>query len=143
VFLFILLYALWRLAPAIGGDAATSKLLIVLGILCGWAVGLFASPFTQVDRKDFAAMRKAIYAFMTGYLVSKVDRFLERTLFGEDKQPAEVAWKQAALFTAAVIASALITFIWRRYGFQREKLEADESIEQSSPVADVAAEGLT
>lgn len=121
VFLLALLYALWTLAPVIGGNPVTNQLLIVLGILLGWAVGMFATPFTRVDREDFAAVRKAIYAFLSGYLVSKVDRFLERMLF-KDGDPSEIVWKQSALFAGAVIASALMIFTWRRYAFQRTSL---------------------
>jgi hypothetical protein len=115
-----LLYALWALAPSIGGETATNHLLIVLGILIGWLVGLFAAPVTDVDAEDFAAMRKAMYAFLSGYLLSKLDRFLEKTLF-RDGAPVELFWKQAALFTGAVIASALLIFTWRRYAFQRAR----------------------
>ena len=119
--LFALLYALWRLAPSIGGNTATNQLLIVLGILLGWVVGLLATPFTEVDRQDFAALQKAIYAFMTGYLLSKVDRFLERILFRDGKEPDQLVWKQAALFTGALVTTALIQFTWRRYAFQKAK----------------------
>jgi len=124
VFLVGLLYALWTFAPLIGGNAVTNQLLVILGILLGWAVGMFATPFTRVDREDFAAVRKAIYAFLSGYLVSKVDRFLEKMLF-RDGEPSEIVWKQGALFIGAVLASSLMIFTWRRYAFQKANVNGE------------------
>ena len=139
VILVSLLYALWRLALSIGGDVATNQLLFVLGIILGWLVGLLASPFTEIDREDFSALSKAIYAFLTGYLVSKLDRFLEKSLFADGK-PVELVWKQAALFAGVVVTSALLNFTWRRYAFQKAKKRyaAISSERESQPSSSTA-----
>jgi len=121
VILVSLLFALWRLTPSIGGNVATNQLLVVLGMILGWLIGLFAAPFTEIDRKDFSALGQAIYAFVTGYLVSKIDRFLERMLFRDGKEPVELVWKQAALFAGVVVTAALLHFTWRRYAFQKAR----------------------
>jgi hypothetical protein len=122
-FLFILLCGLLALAWRVGADGggaipvARNVLLIILGILCGWVAGLFASPFSSEEKGEFAELKKAIYAFVTGYLLSKLDRFLEDTLFPADRQLGTV-WEQAGLFGAAFLTVALWTFIWRKYGFR-------------------------
>ena len=134
IFLFILLCGVVGLAWHVGGDAvvrppvARNILLIILGILCGWVAGLFASPFSSEEKGEFAELKKAIYAFVTGYLLSKLDRFLERTLF-ESKDHLAVAWEQAALFGAAFLTVALWTFIWRKYGFRKKAPASDKSNE--------------
>ena len=116
---FSILALLWRLASDMAGanvlSETNNRLLIVFGVLCGWVTGLFASPFTH-EKGEFAELRKAIYAFVTGYFVSKVDRFLEHTLFVNDGTPHTPAWGQAALFVSAFLDAALVTFLWRRYG---------------------------
>jgi hypothetical protein len=126
VFLLIL-GLLWCLATSVGNAAkadtviTANRLLILLGVLCGWLAGLFASPFEH-EKNEFAELRKAIYAFLTGYLVSKVDRFLEKTLFLNDNMPVVPAWGQAALFVSAFLDAALVTFLWRRYGLVERKV---------------------
>ena len=137
VFLFILLCGLVALAWRVGGNeigqapVARNVLLIILGILCGWVAGLFASPFSTEEKGEFAELKKAIYAFVTGYLLSKLDRFLERTLF-EDNRDLAMAWEQAALFGAAFLTVALWTFIWRKYGFRKKALATVKTNESSS-----------
>jgi len=134
IFLFVLLCGVVGLAWHVGGTeaghppVARNILLIILGILCGWVAGLFASPFSSEEKGEFAELKKAIYAFVTGYLLSKLDRFLERTLF-ESKDHVAMAWEQAALFGAAFLTVALWTFIWRKYGFRKKAPAPDKSSE--------------
>lgn len=137
VFLFILLCGLLTLAWWVGADdrgvpVARNHLLIILGILCGWVAGLFASPFSREEKGEFAELKKAIYAFVSGYLLSKLDRFLEAKLFRDDT-PLAMEWEQAGLFGAAFLTVALWTFIWRKYGFREKDDEAPKANVPSGP----------
>lgn len=90
-------------------------LVILFGALCGWALGIFFSPYSEKEEKSFASIGQAISAFVSGYVLSKFDRFLEASLFLETKVPQYDTWTRLALFTAAVTLFTLLIFTNRAY----------------------------
>lgn len=90
-------------------------LVILLGSVCGWAIGMFISPYSEKEARKFISIGQAISAFATGYVVSKFDRFLEATLFIDNKVPQFDAWIRLALFLSAMALFALLIFSNRAY----------------------------
>lgn len=97
-----------------GGAMWMNRLLALIGALCGWIVGTGLAPYTEVESQKFRAITTAASAFLSGYVVSKLDRFLEMVLFQNSAGNA-LAWERVGLFIASFLATALLVFINRFY----------------------------
>ena len=53
----------------------------LLGGVMGWISGVINSPVTNNEQLVFSQLGAAIATFLSGYVVAKVDRFLEQVLF--------------------------------------------------------------
>ena len=80
------------------GNIVVNYLIIILGAACGWAVGIFYSPYNRVEEDKFSAIGRTISVFVSGYALSKFDRFLEKTLFDEAKDPVFDIWMRLGFF---------------------------------------------
>ena len=109
--------AILRLAYVLGlpdQSYNTNFLLCLLGALIGWGVGILATPLNQAESARFVTLGQAVSAFLTGYVVSKLDRFLEGALFSKEGIQL-AAWQRLGLFTASLLTSLIISFVWRSY----------------------------
>jgi hypothetical protein len=105
------------LASALGKKDNTRSinfLICLLGALIGWVIGILATPLDMAETSRFLTLGQAISAFVSGYLVSKLDRFFEKALFTSDGiQP--VAWQRMGLFAASLLLMMTIVFVNRSY----------------------------
>ena len=90
-------------------------LVCLVGALLGWFIGTLASPITKTESTRFLSFGQAISAFVSGYLISKLDRFFEAVLFNKAGEIQQHAWNQAGLFTASLLITSLVVFINRTY----------------------------
>ena len=106
-----------------------NALVCILGALSGWAVGMFFSPFDQVDLDRFRYVGKSVAAFISGYVLSKIDTPLNNFL-----KNVEARWDgdlsvRFALFASSFLLAALVVFITRAYApakvDPKKKAEAD------------------
>lgn len=100
-------------------------LACVPGALLGWLMGVLLSPYKQ-EKELFEGYGKSIAAFITGFLVSKVDRIFElfMTKSGESG-PAllqEANWRPLVFGFSSLLLVLLYTFTCRHYG-QRAMLD--------------------
>ena len=117
----ILGVVIW-LASQIGGSFYQNLLICLLGFIIGWILGTLASPYTKTESAQFLSLSQAISAFISGYLISKLDRFLEIALFNKETGEAQyLAWSQAGLFAACLLVTSLVVFINRTY-YQSAKI---------------------
>jgi hypothetical protein len=121
---FVLFVALiWHLASVLN-DAksdqsarSANRLAALLGALCGWIIGTFFSPFSDAERNQFATISSVVSAFLSGYVVSKVDRFVEGKLFPVGPETRD-SWARVGLFASAFLLAAITVFVFRLYAFQ-------------------------
>lgn len=106
---------LWITRTMTNSESAYNYLILLLGALCGWVLGIFFAPYTAEEAKKLVTFRQAISAFISGYVLSKLDRFLEASLFVEGKVPQYDTWIRLGLFVAATAIFALGTFTCRAY----------------------------
>ena len=120
VFASCILYLVMTLHVTDGNLAArnTNLLTVLIGAMTEWAMGIYLAPFSQEETTRFQAIGKTVSAFVTGYVVSKIDRFLEATLFSKEQTPQTVAWEQLALFLVTFLLAAIVIFIYRLYAFR-------------------------
>jgi len=101
--------------PATGPVPHHLNLLVgILGCLLGWFVGTLASPYDKPEAQRFISLGQAVSLFVSGVLVSKIDRFLESALFDKDGIYRD-AWERAGIFAAAFLLMALVTYVNRTY----------------------------
>jgi len=104
-----------------------SVLACVPGALVGWLIGVLLSPYEE-ERALFSGYAKSAAAFVTGFLVSKLDRIFE--LFMTSKTTSEVApilnegvWRPFIFGISSLILVLIYTYTCRHYG-QRAIAEA-------------------
>lgn len=83
------------------------------GTLLGWAVTLAYTPFGAADAESLSTIIQTLSVFVSGYLLSKVDRFLEGTLFQGGKPT--LMWVPLGLFVFGFLLSAIVVFVNRVY----------------------------
>ncbi|MDM3852813.1 MAG: hypothetical protein PT119_23225 [Aphanizomenon gracile PMC627.10] len=107
----------------------------------GWLIGIFVSPYTTTERSSFKTYATLAQGFLTGFLVSKVDKVFELVIQDLSNNPAvqEKFLVRASFFASSSIFMAIFTYITRTYWDgvdQKEKLEttqAKKELSNSSP----------
>lgn len=88
--------------------------ICLLGVVMGWGVGFISSPSSPNESEQFSGLTKAISAFLSGYIISKLDRVIE-TLLESNKIFQELFLMRTALFLTAFVCALIIVFINRKY----------------------------
>lgn len=103
-------------------DQVFNGLLTIFGALVGWALGMFFAPYTKEEESRFSSIAQGISVFVSGYVVSKLDRFLEATMFtstvvaGNNVDiPSSITWVRIGLFLCAALLVMLTVFTNRAY----------------------------
>jgi hypothetical protein len=90
-------------------------LVCLLGGLIGWVIGILATPLTKTESARFITLGQAISAFVSGYLISKLDRFLEGALYLKNGDLVHTGWERVGLFAASLLLMTIIVFLNRTY----------------------------
>lgn len=100
------------------GDGAEVRALhfAVLGASTslGWLTGVLVSPYDPREAREFPKHLTSISAFVSGYLVSKIDRVLEHMLSPE-LLLSTVAGFRALAGVCGFTVAVLVTYIYRAY----------------------------
>lgn len=117
--LFAVVFIYWLIQVAQGiapNDHArtVNYLLMLIGALVGWAVAMLSAPYGKTDRDVLAQVAKIASVFITGYAISKLDRFIEATSFA-DKTPVMNTWLRAGLFGATALLAMIFVVTNRMY----------------------------
>lgn len=89
-------------------------LIALSGAITGWALGMFFAPFNNDEAAKFSSIGQAVSAFVSGYLFSKLDRFLEAVMFHETT-PVASTWVRFGLFFCSLLVVMLAVFSNRSY----------------------------
>jgi len=60
--------------------AYLNVLFCLFGGASGWFAGILISPKTQIQKEEFGSYGKAISAFLSGFVVAKLDRVFEQSV---------------------------------------------------------------
>lgn len=116
-------YLIWHLTSVLSGaktdesKKSANRLVALIGALSGWVIGMAFSPLTGTEQAHFTEISQAVSAFLSGYVVSKLDRFLEAKLFPVDTTTVE-SWSRIGLFSAALLLASVTVFVNRTYAFK-------------------------
>lgn len=114
---------IWSLTSRVGGAADdqssvnANRLVALIGALCGWIIGTAFAPFSDAEREHFQQISGVISAFLSGYVVSKLDRFVEAKLFPVNESSRD-SWARVGLFVSAFLLASVTVFVNRLYAFR-------------------------
>ncbi len=114
---------IWHLTGCTGGAkndpnaTSANRLVALIGALCGWIIGVAFAPFSKAEYDQFQAITSVVSAFLSGYVVSKLDRYLEGVLFPIGPETRN-SWARVGLFVAAFLLAAVTVFLNRLYAFR-------------------------
>ena len=94
-------------------DVNESRIVIPKWVRIG-NTGILATPIAEDDTSHFAKLAQIISAFLSGYMVSKLDRFLERALYSGEQLDTS-AWERTGLFVVSFLVMLIVVFINRWY----------------------------
>ena len=93
---------------------AVYALLWIASVAVGALLGILATPYDRQEQDGFRATGATLSAFLSGFVVSKLDRLFERAF--NDKEFLMPAFLTAVLSCLAVTLSiALMTAVIRQY----------------------------
>lgn len=127
------------LCVILGADRAAvglNLLVALLGALSGWAVGMFFSPIDERDAQRLQFVGKTVGAFISGYLLGKIDPFLAEQMKRATESPSEVNWVRVGLCAASVLLGAVVVFVNRAYSSPSES-------QRPQPTPSLAPPGLS
>ncbi|WP_243358818.1 hypothetical protein [Fundidesulfovibrio terrae] len=109
-------------------NGALFRILILFGIaagVVGWATGIALSPYSTDEQSSFANISKAVYGFISGYILSKVDKQINRlfeitTANDFDKEMIIIA----VFCTTAFFLAVCTTYVSRSYWHHTRKRAA-------------------
>ncbi len=84
-------------------------LAMTTGGLIGWIAGLLMTPVLRGEAERFPEYGKALSTFVSGYLLSKLDRLFDGSNLGDMFVPRIMMF--ASLFALGLLA----TYVWRAY----------------------------
>jgi hypothetical protein len=121
------------LCVILGADRSAvglNLLVALLGALSGWALGMFFSPIDERDAKRLQFVGKTVGAFLSGYLLAKIDPFLVEQMKRATETPSNVNWIRVGLFGASALLGAVVVFVNRAYSTpaQRERPQPTPSL---------------
>jgi hypothetical protein len=109
---------MWYLCYRVGSNPPTDHIInlaiLIASIAIGWLFGTFVSPDTPDEETRFSRLGTAIKAFVSGYLVSKMDK-LFTVIFDPDKLFQNLPMFRFLLFVTGLIVAALVTYVLREY----------------------------
>ena len=96
-------------------------LVSLLGALTGWALGMFFSPIDEKDAQRLQFVGKTVGAFLSGYLLGKIDPFLAEQVKRATEAPSKVNWSRVGLCAASGLLGAVVVFVNRAYSGPRPR----------------------
>jgi hypothetical protein len=93
---------------------AFNLLICLVGLLLGWAVGMFFSPFSKGQAASFQFVGKTVGAFISGYVLSKLEKVIAKLIAGAEEDPVNyVQWDRVGLFAGSFLLATVVVFVSR------------------------------
>lgn len=87
---------------------AINFLVVVFGILVGWALAIFWVLFDETEKSVFNQVGATVSAFVAGYGISKFDKLFEAALYENGKPNPAVINRVGLLFSALLLAAVVV-----------------------------------
>ena len=102
-------------------DDEFAYLAATIGAASGWIAGILLSPYNS-ERQQFTEYARVAAGFITGFLVSKVDRSFEALTDERRGAPLfqQVLARRVLIGICAFLLAMVFVFIGRRYYYQQD-----------------------
>jgi hypothetical protein len=115
IFIFIFLLLIVAYLSSSGQKDLTFTFLICLfGSIIGWLVAMVVTPYGQADETSLKSFSKIIGSFLTGYVLSKLDKIIE-TFINNNDYTNELILTRLMLFVSFFFLFWILVFNYRRY----------------------------
>lgn len=104
----------WRFAYMTGRQPYEFLLVCMLGAVIGWVFGMFFAPYNLAEEKRFSNVAGALSAFISGYALSKLGKFIDTKIIALDKAE-DFVWLMLGVFICSVFLAFLTVFCNRSY----------------------------
>ena len=115
-------------------SVAVNLLLVIVGMLMGWVIGIAITPYSSEEIDMFSSYMRAISTFVGGYVLAKADDLI-KGVFTQSFFTFEHT-VGVLLTISAFLEGLLIAFVYRRYIVQEEeeeKRKRKEAAKERSP----------
>lgn len=106
-------------------------ILMISGIssaVLGWATGIAISPYSEDERSSFDHISKVVYGFISGYVVSKVDKQISKMFEITSLQELDEKFLVIVAFcSASFLLAVCTTYVSRSYWHQTRKRNKQET----------------
>ena len=89
-------------------------LICLSGCILGWIVGILTSPYDKADESKLNKFSKLIGTFISGYLLSKLDKVFE-SIFSPESLLTPIIGLRVLLFVCFFCIMWIIVFVFRQY----------------------------
>jgi hypothetical protein len=110
----MLIWVVW-LSSERPKEFAYSFLVGLAGMAVGHILGFFASPYNQGEKTAFSEYGKAVAAFMTGFLLSKLDKLLGIVADPDTLGSHPIYGARALIFIIAMATATITTYVFRTH----------------------------
>ena len=98
--------------------AVINVMLCFFGGVTGWFVGILISPSSAGQKQMFSEYGKAISAFLSGFVLAKLDRIFEQSMPGDQSgQHSDLLLLRMLLFSTTFVIAAVTMFAGRGFGY--------------------------
>ncbi len=108
-----LIWVVWLFSGDWNAQFAYSFLVGLAGMAIGHILGVFASPYNQGEKAAFSEYGKAIAAFATGFLLSKLDKLLEAVTDPANLNENPIHGARALIFIITMATATMSTYVFR------------------------------
>lgn len=127
----LIAFATYSAHRNIGDNGFWLTLLIgVFGVLCGWMIGALSSPADAGESKAFTKYAGIISAFLSGYLLTKIDVAIVE--FSHNLLSNPVYGLRLIIFLSCLISGVLIMYILRSYLDRETRITEQAGSEEES-----------
>jgi hypothetical protein len=111
----MLIWVVWLFSGGWNAAFAYSFLVGMAGTVVGNMLGFFASPYNKDEKAKFSEYGKAIAAFVTGFLLSKLDKLLGIVADPEALGNHPVYGARALIFIITMATATISTYVFRMH----------------------------
>jgi hypothetical protein len=89
-------------------------IICISGSLLGWLIAIISTPYDKTDEDKIGKFTKLVGTFLTGYLLSKFDKVLEK-IIDPTQILSSLIGLRILLFICCFVVTFIIVFVYRQY----------------------------
>jgi hypothetical protein len=114
--LFVLCFEFQVEGGNYGTNLSINLAIFVAGWATGWVAGTLVAPYDQGEATLFSQISKGIWAFISGYLLGKIDPIFSSLRESNVIPLSDLAMFRALLFVSVSTIVMMVVFFARKYG---------------------------